>query len=73
MRLLTNKSSIDQIVAEDNSQKLETELQVIIGKLTLEDKETAEVLKAFKAAGAGSATNYYGIIFIVVFVISQMM
>jgi hypothetical protein len=73
MRLLTNKSSADHIVAEENSKKLETDLQVIIGKLTAEDKETADVLKAFKSAGAGSGTNYYGIIFIVIFVLSQLL
>lgn len=71
MRLLANKSTADQIVAEENSKKMEADLQVIIAKLTAEDREIAEVLKTFKAAGAGSTTNYYGIIFIVIFVISQ--
>ena len=72
MRLLVNKSSADEIVAEENYKKMETDLQVIVGKLTAEDVETSEVLKAFKAAGTGSGTNYYGIIFIVIFMIAQM-
>ena len=48
MRLLVNKSSADEIVAEENYKKMETDLQVIVGKLTAEDVETSEVLKAFK-------------------------
>lgn len=73
MRELANKRTSDEQVIEETSQALSSNLDIAVGKLTAEDVEMANILKAFKGAGASNATNYYGIIFIVIFVVAQMM
>mmetsp|Transcript_36578 Transcript_36578/g.68103 ORF Transcript_36578/g.68103 Transcript_36578/m.68103 type:complete len:338 (-) Transcript_36578:87-1100(-) len=73
MRGLANNRSADPLVAAESSSELASSLEVVASKLTTEDEEMAQIFKAFKEAGAANGTNYYGIIFIVMFVIAQMM
>lgn len=73
MRGLANNRSADPKVAAETSCELSTNLEVVANKLTSENEDIVKMFKAFKEAGAASSNNYYGIFFVVLFVLAQMM
>ena len=70
--MLANKSIADESIVRENTEKLEEDLRLMINRLSIEDKETADILKEMKVAGSSSTTNYLGIIFIVFIIVLQL-